>query len=61
MSTVALDRLRHFHARLERLLQEELSRPRPDDQKTARLKKQKLAARDRLLAVSGSTGRSVTA
>jgi hypothetical protein len=45
------------HAIFERMLGEELARPRPDDALVKRLKRAKLAIRDRLHRMAVATGR----
>ncbi|MEH6664457.1 MAG: YdcH family protein [Brevundimonas sp.] len=51
MSTVLARRLQGFHALLEMALRDERSRPGgPDDRTVARIKKKKLAVKDRLAA-----------
>lgn len=45
---LSLDRLRTMHARLETELSAERTRIRPDDARLARLKKVKLAVKDRM-------------
>ena len=45
---LSLDRLRSMHARLEAELDAERTRIRPDDARVARLKKVKLALKDRM-------------
>jgi hypothetical protein len=45
---LSLDRLRRMHARLETELDAERTRFRPDDTRVARLKKVKLAVKDRM-------------
>ena len=49
--------LRARHAVFERMLGEELARPRPDDELVARLKRAKLAIKDRLHQLALATGR----
>lgn len=55
MSIVMVRRLLGFHARLERALKDERSRPRPDDREIARIKKMKLAIKDRLSLFGGAS------
>jgi hypothetical protein len=50
MSIVLARRLRGFPALLEMALRDERARLRPDDGAVARIKKKKLAIRDRLVA-----------
>ena len=50
MSDRFLSYLDREHARLERLIAEQLARPRPDDIEVARLKKAKLAVKDQIEA-----------
>jgi hypothetical protein len=45
------------HAVFERMLGEELARPRPDEALVKRLKRAKLAIRDRLHRMAVATGR----
>lgn len=45
---LSLERLRTMHARLETELSHERTRIRPDDTRVARLKKVKLAVKDRM-------------
>ena len=49
--------LHERHAAFERMLGEELARPRPDDALVKRLKRAKLAIRDRLHRMAVATGR----
>ncbi|GGG29711.1 hypothetical protein GCM10010964_17020 [Caldovatus sediminis] len=46
-----LDRLTERHAELERALAEEMERPRPDEATVRRIKREKLAVRDRIAAI----------
>jgi len=48
MTTVLARRLQGLHALLEMALRDERSRPSPDDRTVARIKKKKLAVKDRL-------------
>lgn len=48
MSIVLARRLRGRHVLLETALREERARPHPDDRTVARIKKKKLAIKDRL-------------
>lgn len=45
------------HAELERLLGEELARPRPDSERVAQLKRAKLEIRDRQYHLAAAAGR----
>jgi hypothetical protein len=45
------------HASFERMLDDEMARPRPDEELVARLKRAKLAIRDRLHRMAEATGR----
>lgn len=51
MSVNRLNHLREEHARLEAEIEQELRRPMPDQLLVARLKKQKLAIKDRIRAL----------
>lgn len=53
MSTVLARRLRGLHTLLEMALRDERSRPSPDDRTVARIKKKKLAVKDRLAVFEG--------
>lgn len=55
MSEHFLRYLEREHARLERMIAEEIRRPRPDDVEIARLKKQKLVVKDQLAHWHGDT------
>lgn len=48
MTIVLARRLRAFHVLLEMALRDERARVRPDDQTVARIKKRKLAIKDKL-------------
>jgi hypothetical protein len=45
------------HASFERMLDDELARPRPDEELVLRLKRAKLAIRDRLHRMAAAAGR----
>lgn len=58
MSVVLVRRLKGFHDLLEMALNDERSRPRPDERTLAGIKKKKLAIKDRLAAFDGDYARS---
>ncbi|EJU10649.1 hypothetical protein LH128_23039 [Sphingomonas sp. LH128] len=61
MSDHYLNHLREEHARLEAEIEQELRRPVPDQLLVARLKKLKLAAKDRLTAMDRGRAQSSAA
>jgi hypothetical protein len=47
-----IEALRAKHHALEIAIEEEISRPRPDEQEVARMKKQKLMIKDEIVSLS---------
>ena len=50
--TERIESLKHRHHELETALEEQVSRPHPDDVEIANLKKQKLRIKDEILTLS---------